>query len=115
MSDDEKKNQDPQVPPPAPKEVRVNMSDEVRDGNYANFVRIQHTAMDFRLDFAKAVPDENMLNMVARLFMSPIHTKMFLKALEDNIMKYEAQFGTIELTPNAQAVPLHGSSSRATH
>jgi len=115
MAEDEKKQQEPQAPVIQAKEVRVNMSEEISYGDYANFVRIQHTAMDFRMDFAKAVPDENMLNMVARLFMSPIHVKMFLKALEDNIMKYEAQFGPIELTPNAQAVPLHGSTSKATH
>ena len=112
MAEEPKNQEQTHVPQ---QEVKIEMSEQVRAGDYANFVRIQHTAMDFRLDFAKAVPDENTLHVVSRMFMSPIHTKMFLKALEDNVKKYEAQFGPIELTPNAMAIPLHGAASKVAH
>ncbi len=106
MSKVEKKNE--------PIEVKVEFEETAKRGEYANFVRIQHTAMDFRFDFARAIPDENSLKVHTRLFMSPIHTKMFLKALEDNIQKYENQFGAIEINV-AEAIPLQTSGTKTTH
>lgn len=106
MSKVEKKNE--------PMEVKVEFEKSAKRGEYANFVRIQHTAMDFRFDFARAIPDENSLKVHTRMFMSPIHTKMFLKALEDNIQKYESQFGPIEFNA-AETIPLTTSGSKTTH
>jgi hypothetical protein len=96
-------------------DVKVHFTKEARRGEYSNFVRIQHTAMDFRMDFAKAIADEQTLIVHSRIFMSPVHAKMFLRALDDNIRKYEAQFGAIELTPSAGAIPVPGTSSHSTH
>jgi hypothetical protein len=33
----------------------------------------------------------------ARIVMTPAHAKMLLKALEDNIRKFEEQFGPIKI------------------
>jgi len=95
-------------------DVRVEIEESARRGEYCNFVRIQHTAMDFRFDFARAVPDENLLTVHTRLFMSPIHAKMFMKAIEDNILKYERQFGTIELNVS-ENMPVDTTGTKITH
>ena len=95
-------------------EVKVVVADDARAGNYSNFVRIQHTAMDFRFDFAKAITDEHTLHIFSRIFMSPIHAKMFYKALEDNLHKYEEQFGQISLTVGA-ATPFTTPISHEKH
>lgn len=90
------------------------ISDAARHGEYSNFVKIQHSGVDFRLDFAKVVQDENAVYVHTRVFMSPIHAKMFVKALQDNIEKYEKQFGKIELKFE-KGVPLAGNSSHEVH
>jgi hypothetical protein len=95
-------------------EYSVIMSDAVRNGDYSNFVKIQHTAVDFRMDFAKIVPEENTINVSSRQFMSPIHAKMFMRALMDNIEKYERQFGVVELKSENPG-PASGITSREKH
>jgi hypothetical protein len=83
-------------------------------GEYANYVKIQHTPIDFRFDFAKVMPDENMMFVCSRLFMSPLHAKMFLSALKDNLDKYEKQFGPIEVRGD-KVIPIPGPPSREKH
>lgn len=90
------------------------MSENARLGEYSNFVKIQHSAIDFRLDFAKILPEDNTIYVHTRLFMSPIHAKLFAKALEDNIEKYEKSFGVIQLKIE-KGVPITGLPSREMH
>lgn len=90
------------------------MSESARLGEYSNFVKIQHSAIDFRLDFAKIVPEDNTIYVHTRLFMSPIHAKLFAKALEDNIEKYEKSFGVIQLKVE-KGVPITGLPSKEMH
>ena len=78
-------------------EVKVEIAPGARLGEYTNFVQIQHSGIDFRFDFAKFVPEEALMHVHTRLFMSPVHAKLFFKALEDNISKYESKFGQISL------------------
>jgi hypothetical protein len=95
-------------------ELKTQMSEAARYGEYANFVKIQHSGIDFRFDFAKIVPEENTLYVHTRLFMSPIHAKLFMKALEDNIEKYEKTFGVIQLKIE-KGVPITGLPSKEMH
>lgn len=80
-------------------EVKWEIAPDAKYGDYANFVKIQHSLMDFRFDFAKTISDvdENIVYIHSRLFMSPLHAKLFFNALADNISKYESQFGPINL------------------
>jgi len=95
-------------------EMKTEMSEAARYGEYANFVKIQHSGIDFRFDFAKIVPEDNTLFVHTRLFMSPIHAKLFMKALEDNIEKYEKSFGLIQLKIE-KGVPITGLPSTEMH
>lgn len=95
-------------------QVHVHVMPEAQKGDYANFVKIQHTAIDFRFDFARVIPDENVMFVGTRLFMSPLHAKMFFNALKDNLDKYEKIFGPIELRGD-KMMPLAGSPSREKH
>ena len=95
-------------------EYNTELSESAKYGEYTNFVKIQHSGIDFRLDFAKILPEDNTLYVHTRLFMSPIHAKMFAKALIDNVDKYEKKFGTIELKME-KGVLMQGVVSRETH
>jgi len=46
-------------------------------------------------------PPEGIVN--ARVIMSPGHVKRLIKALADNVNKYEAKFGTIPDVPEPES------------
>lgn len=64
---------------------------------YTNIVRISHSPAELVFDFAQLVPYTQTANVVSRLIMSPVGAKLFLRALADNLSKYEANFGEIAL------------------
>lgn len=73
---------------------------ELPDGleaQYANFVRIAHTASEFILDFSLLLPGVTKPEVNARLVMSPTAAKLFLRALTENLSRYETNFGEITI------------------
>jgi hypothetical protein len=78
------------------KELKVEVPIEKAFGTYSNTVRISHTPFEFVIDFGRTLPDQpELIKIVERIVMSPQHTKAFLQALEENMRRYEAQFGAI--------------------
>ena len=55
---------------------------------------------EFILDFATMLPGLPKASVSNRLIMTPEHAKRLLMALQDNIQKYESQFGTISFGRN---------------
>lgn len=78
-------------------QLKINLSPEVAEGKYANLAIIGHSASEFILDFACVMPGTQAANVQSRLVMTPDHAKRLLAALQDNIQKYEAQFGPIKM------------------
>jgi len=76
-----------------PKQINIKITDEVLTGKYANMMQVAHTKEEFILDFANVVPPQGILN--ARVITSPGHIKRIIKALQDNLAKYEQAFGRI--------------------
>jgi hypothetical protein len=64
-------------------------------GKYANMMQVSHTAEEFVLDFLSAFPFPPAGELVSRLIVSPRHMKRIVRALQDNVMNYEKQFGPI--------------------
>ena len=79
-----------------PGEVRLELSPETAQGKYANFAVISHSPNEFVFDFAAAYPGQPSALVVSRIVTNPRHAKAFLRALEENLRRYEANFGTIE-------------------
>jgi len=75
-------------------EIKIKAKDEDLKGNYSNMMQILHTKEEFILDFFLTAPPEGML--ASRIIMSPGHLKRMIKALQENIGKYEEKFGKIE-------------------
>ena len=75
------------------KQVRIKASDDVLAGHYANIAQITHTREEFILDFMSVFPPQGTL--ASRVIMSPGHMKRIVRAMEENIQKYEASFGAI--------------------
>lgn len=64
---------------------------------YANIVRIAHTPAEMMIDFACLLPGDPSAPIKARVLMSPLSAKLFMKALADNLAKYEAVYGEIAI------------------
>ena len=75
------------------KEIKVSFPPNLHGGVYANNMMVAHTREEFILDFIMVAPPEGAVT--ARVIVSPGHMKRVLAALQDNIAKYESQFGPI--------------------
>jgi Protein of unknown function (DUF3467) len=62
---------------------------------YTNLARIAHSPADFVIDFAQILPGENKAAVRARILMSPLSAKLLLRALTENVARYEANLGEI--------------------
>ncbi|MFZ6015145.1 MAG: DUF3467 domain-containing protein [Patescibacteria group bacterium] len=75
-------------------ELNIKAPDEILQGRYANMMQVMHAKEEFVLDFMFAHPPQG--ELVSRLIVSPAHMKRIVRALEDNIRKYESQHGPIQ-------------------
>lgn len=66
---------------------------------YSNLAMISHSASEVILDFACILPNTPTAKICARIVTTPQHAKLLLRALTENMEKYEAQFGEIKLPP----------------
>ena len=76
-------------------EVKINFPTELQGGVYSNNMVVSHTKEEFILDFLMVAPPAGAVT--ARVVVSPGHMKRILSALQDNISKYEKNFGTIQI------------------
>lgn len=79
-----------------PKQLQIKISDDILKGVYANAMQVMHTKEEFVLDFMNLSPHQGVGIVNARVIMSPGHLKRVIVALQDNLAKYENQFGKIE-------------------
>ncbi len=73
---------------------------------YSNFALITHSPSEFVLDFAQMMPQTPQARVVARVVTTPVHAKLLLRALAENIGRFEAQFGPIA-TPDTSTLADH--------
>lgn len=75
------------------RELSVKVPEDVLGGVYANQMMVRHTREEFLIDFINLFPPEGVVN--ARVIVSPGHLKRMIRALQDNLQRYEARFGPI--------------------
>ena len=83
-------------------QLQLELPQEVAQGEYANFAIITHSSSDFVLDFARVLPGVPKAMVKSRVLLAPEHAKRLLGALQENIYKYEQQFGKIEIPGQPQ-------------
>ena len=81
------------------KELNIELTPEIAQGIYTNLAIITHSHSEFILDYVQMMPGVPKPKVVSRLIMAPEHAKRLLKALQDNISRYERENGEIKL-PN---------------
>ena len=85
--------------------MKIEIDESVGQGEYVNFAIVTHSVAEFVLDFIRILPGLNKSKVKSRVVISPMHAKTFLKALQDNIDKYENKFGEIKVIKNKETVP----------
>ncbi len=78
-------------------QINVELGEKESEGIYSNLALISHSPAEFVLDFTRMLPGVPKTKVYARIIMTPQHAKSFHKALEENITKYEKQFGEIKI------------------
>jgi hypothetical protein len=86
--------QQPQSASSEGRQIQIKATDEKLKGEYSNAVQIFHTKEEFVVDFMNIFPPTGTLN--SRVILSPGHFKRILKAMEENLKKYEEVNGQIE-------------------
>lgn len=84
-------------------QVQIKADEKELLGQYSNLVVIHHNAEEFTLNFIYMFPNVPQGKLVASLIVNPTHAKRLLRALQENVARYEAQFGTLpEGSPNQE-------------
>ena len=78
------------------KKIAMDTSPELVT-NYANLARIAHSPADIVFEFAHLLPGSQKAKVGARVVMTPVSAKLLLKALTDNLARYENAFGEITM------------------
>ena len=80
-----------------PRQLNIELGEKESEGIYSNLALIVHSPQEMIIDFARVMPGAQKTKVLARIIMTPAHAKMLHKALEENIKKYEGQFGQIKI------------------
>lgn len=86
--------------PPQSSGPKINVPEGMQPA-YTNLARISHSPADIVIDFAHLLPGETTANIRARVVMTPLSAKLLLRALSENIARYEAAFGEIPVPTNS--------------
>jgi hypothetical protein len=86
----------PKTPTPEV-QLQIQLDDDVASGRYVNLALVNHTETEFVLDFIYVQPQQPKAKVLSRIITSPRHMKRLVAAMQDNLAKYEARFGSIEI------------------
>jgi hypothetical protein len=71
------------------------------EATYSNFAIINHSPSEIVIDFARLLPNFPTAKVHARIVMTPLNAKLLLRALQDNLAKYEERFGEVRVPSDA--------------
>ena len=82
--------------PNQPSQLNIEISEEVSEGIYANLAIITHSHAEFVVDFVNVMPGTPKSKVKSRIIMTPTHAKRFMKAMIENVKKFENTNGNIK-------------------
>lgn len=94
-----------QTDPQTQNQINIEISEEVAEGSYANLAIITHSHAEFVIDFVNVMPGTPKSKVKSRIIFTPQHAKRFMKALIENINRYEVANGPIKDLEEVQ-IPL---------
>ena len=78
-------------------QLQIELKEEVAQGTYANLAIITHSSSEFIVDFVRVMPGLPKAGVQSRIVLTPEHAKRLMYALQENVAKYERNFGPIRM------------------
>ncbi len=95
-------------------QVNIELGEEIAEGIYSNLAIITHSNSEFVVDFVKMMPGIPKAKVKSRIILTPQHAKRLLRALQDNVEKFESMHGHIkDSDPNIPPVNMGGPTAQA--
>ncbi len=98
MTDNKNKNQN---------QLNIELDEDIADGVYSNLAIINHSVSEFVVDFVNIMPGRPKSKVKSRIILTPQHAKRLLKALGDNILRFESAYGDIKDYDEQASIPLN--------
>ena len=77
-------------------QINIELDEKVAEGTYSNLAIINHSVSEFVVDFVNIMPGVPKNKVKSRIILTPQHAKRLLKALGDNITRFENTHGEIK-------------------
>ncbi len=94
-------------------QLNIELPEEVAEGVYSNLAIISHSHTEFVLDFIRIMPNVPKAKVKSRVILTPPHAKRLMRALVDNVKKFEAQVGTINEPEQPPFPPMNFNTPKA--
>tara|TARA_B100000925_G_C21636854_1_gene315455 strand:- start:200 stop:505 length:306 start_codon:yes stop_codon:yes gene_type:complete len=78
------------------RKINIEIDEKTSEGIYSNLAIINHSASEFVIDFISVMPGSVKNKVKSRIIITPQHAKKLRKALNDNIERFEQNFGSIK-------------------
>jgi hypothetical protein len=88
-------------------QVNIELSEEIALGVYSNLAIITHSPTEIVCDFIQMMPGMPKGKVRSRVIMTPQNAKRFMRALIENVQKYEQNFGVIDDTDHTPMPPMN--------
>ena len=79
-------------------QLNIELNEETAQGVYSNLAVITHSPAEFVVDFIRVMPGVPKARVQSRIILTPQHAKRLMRALMENVGKYETQHGQIQET-----------------
>ena len=78
------------------KQIIISIDENIADGEYSNLAIINHSNSEFIVDFISIMPASPKAKVKSRIILTPQHAKRLVKALGDNVARFEKAHGEIK-------------------
>lgn len=79
-----------------PGQINIELDEKTAEGIYSNLAIINHSPSEFVLDFVTIMPGVPKSKVKSRIILTPQHAKRLLKAIGENIHRFELAHGEIK-------------------
>jgi len=77
-------------------QINIELDDKTAEGIYSNLAIINHSVSEFVVDFISVMPGQPKAKVKSRIILTPQHAKRLVKALADNVHRFEKSHGEIK-------------------
>lgn len=95
-------------------QLNIELTEEMAEGLYSNLAIITHSNSEFVVDFINVMPNSPKAKVKSRIVLTPQHAKRLMKALSENVKKYEQVHGIIkDIEPISMPMNFGGPTAQA--